>query len=117
MVNTRLQIYGDEYKKVLKKNREMIAYYRNLGIGLTSDGVMEKRCDMLYKIHTATVKYLKMYHGNNYDTFEREYKKALIDYNNMAEKNMDQRKLKAAAEREKILKKRLYKCLDEIMYE
>ena len=116
MVKTRLQIYGDEYKKVLKKNREMIAYYRNLGIGLTSDGVMEKRCDMLYKMHIARVKYLKMYHGNNYDTFEREYIRTLIHYN-MAAENMDQRKLKAAAEREKILKKRVYKCLDKIMYE
>ena len=117
MVNTRLKTYGDEYKKVLKKNREMIAYYRKRGIALNSDGVMDKRCDMLYKMHIARVKYLKMYHGNNYDTFEREYIRALIHYNNMAAENMDQRKLKAAAEREKTLKKRVYKCLDKIMYE
>jgi hypothetical protein len=28
MVKTRLQIYGDEYKEVLKKNKEMINYYK-----------------------------------------------------------------------------------------
>ena len=117
MVKTRLQIYLDEYKQMLKKNREMIIYYKKRGIGLNSNDVMEKRCDMLYKMHTARVKYLKMYHGNNYDTFEREYRKALMDYNNMAAENMDERKIKVAREKEKILKKRVYNCLDEIMYE
>ena len=117
MVKTRLQIYLDEYKQMLKKNREMIIYYKKRGIELNSNGVMEKRCDMLYKMHTARVTYLKMYHGNNYDTFEREYRKAIIDYNNMAGENMDERKLKVVREKEKILKKRVYNCLDEIMYE
>jgi hypothetical protein len=116
MVKTRLQIYGDEYKEVLKQNREMIAYYKKRGIPLNSHFLMEKRCNMLYKMHTARVKYLKMYHGNKYDTFEREYKKALVQYN-MAAENMDERKLKAAREKEKILKKRVYNCLDKIMYE
>ena len=116
MVKTRLQIYGDEYKEVLKKNKEMINYYKKRGIELNSNGVIEKRCDILYKIHTAKVKYLKMYHGNNYDTFEREYKEALNDYN-MAAEDMDEHKLKVVREREKILKKRVYKCLDEIRCE
>jgi hypothetical protein len=54
---------------------------------LNSDGVIEKRCDILYKMHTAEVKYLKMYHGNQYDRFEREYKKGFFEYNNMTEQN------------------------------
>jgi hypothetical protein len=113
MIKTRLQIYRDEYKEVLRKNREMIDYYKKRGIGLNSDGVIEKRCDILYKIHKAEVKYLKMYHGNQYHRFEREYKKALFEYNNMAEQNIDERKLKAAGEKEKNFKKRLYSCLDK----